>query len=337
MDRLPSSESKNPSRSKRNEEKDDILFTPDCIFCGKKGYIKVGKSAHRRSENTSYFERDGDVIVFKAAEAKKDEALLKRIRGKDLFAVEAKYHLSCKKRYIQGMYDSAKTTPEAVDRNKENIRVANEAYGAVVEHIEVNIIQRYRLVELAELNTIYMEKTINTEFHNPNHRSDDLLSRIKSDPYLCNKISYTLVEGRGPSFNLLFNKKITVGQAISKAYVLSQRDLLDKTAEYIRKEVKTAHANAEKLKWPPKAEDLLKETEVLPERLQRFLSILFTGRKNPHTEQSQRLIFSIEQDICRVVTNGEWLMAKHILLCVSFKHMFRSKQVKKPKIILAFF
>ena len=36
---------------------------------------------------------------------------------------------------------------------------------------------------------------------------------------------------------------------------------------------------------------------------------------------------SIAQDICRVVTDGEWKLPKHILLCTTIRHLYRSKQL----------
>ena len=38
------------------------------------------------------------------------------------------------------------------------------------------------------------------------------------------------------------------------------------------------------------------------------------------------LVFSIEQNLCRAVSEAEWKIPKHVLICVSVKHMFRSAQ-----------
>ena len=40
-----------------------------------------------------------------------------------------------------------------------------------------------------------------------------------------------------------------------------------------------------------------------------------------------RLIYSIGQDICRTVTNGEWKFPKHVLICFTIRHLYRSKQL----------
>ena len=45
------------------------------------------------------------------------------------------------------------------------------------------------------------------------------------------------------------------------------------------------------------------------------------------SEKTKRLVFSIGQDLCRVVSDGERKLPKHMLLCVTVRHLFRSKQL----------
>ncbi|CAJ1066364.1 hypothetical protein KUCAC02_020132%2C partial [Xyrichtys novacula] len=44
-------------------------------------------------------------------------------------------------------------------------------------------------------------------------------------------------------------------------------------------------------------------------------------------EKLKRLVFSIGQDLCRAVSEGKWKSPKHILLCETVRHLFRSKQL----------
>ncbi|KAF3859040.1 hypothetical protein F7725_021439, partial [Dissostichus mawsoni] len=44
-------------------------------------------------------------------------------------------------------------------------------------------------------------------------------------------------------------------------------------------------------------------------------------------EKMQRLVYSITQDVCRAATNSKWKLPKHILLCATLRHLYRSKQV----------
>ena len=36
------------------------------------------------------------------------------------------------------------------------------------------------------------------------------------------------------------------------------------------------------------------------------------------------LVFSIDQNLCRAVSEAEWKIPKHVLIRVSVKHLFRS-------------
>ena len=65
----------------------------------------------------------------------------------------------------------------------------------------------------------------------------------------------------------------------------------------------------------------------IPNELQKFLSVLLYGEAETDSVKSQRLLLSIGQDICREVTNGEWKFSKHILLCMTLRHLFRSKDL----------
>ena len=38
------------------------------------------------------------------------------------------------------------------------------------------------------------------------------------------------------------------------------------------------------------------------------------------------LVFSIEQNLCHAVSEAEWKIPKHVLICASVKHLFRSAQ-----------
>ena len=38
------------------------------------------------------------------------------------------------------------------------------------------------------------------------------------------------------------------------------------------------------------------------------------------------IVFSIEQNLCRAVSEAEWKLPKHVLLLMSVKHLFRSAE-----------
>ena len=78
--------------------------------------------------------------------------------------------------------------------------------------------------------------------------------------------------------------------------------------------------------WPPTADELSSlSSDILPVALIEFLTTLISGQKP--TESTNRLIFSIRQDIGRAVTNGEWKLPKHIFLTMTLRHLSRNKQL----------
>jgi len=82
------------SRRRDSATKDSIIFKGDCIFCNREGRKEVRKKSVVSSEGLSKFEMGGGVTILRVAEEKKDEKLLRRIRGLDFFACEAQFHSS---------------------------------------------------------------------------------------------------------------------------------------------------------------------------------------------------------------------------------------------------
>ena len=78
--------------------------------------------------------------------------------------------------------------------------------------------------------------------------------------------------------------------------------------------------------WPP-TDDFMLNQDILPKDLQKFLNFLVCETLRESFVKLQRLIASIGQDILRAVTGGEWKLPKHILFCMTLRHVFRSKQL----------
>ena len=75
-----------------------ILFEKDCIFCNKVGSIHVKVARSWVHQSTSLFDYGGGQTVIDIATSRKDECLITRIYGQDLFAREAHYHPICRRR-----------------------------------------------------------------------------------------------------------------------------------------------------------------------------------------------------------------------------------------------
>ena len=95
----------------------------------------------------------------------------------------------------------------------------------------------------------------------------------------------------------------------------------------LRKDIITAYNDSEPLSWPPDPNELDFSIESLPYQLKKFLCLLMYESEQPPSPRAKRLIKSIGQDLCRSVTNGAWKLPKHILLCVSLRHLFRNSNV----------
>ena len=75
----------------------------------------------------------------------------------------------------------------------------------------------------------------------------------------------------------------------------------------------------------------MKETasEPLSEELEHFLCPVFSVNEPDFVqdEKTKHFIYSIGQDICRAVSLGRWKLAKHILICTTIRHLYRSKHL----------
>ena len=44
-------------------------------------------------------------------------------------------------------------------------------------------------------------------------------------------------------------------------------------------------------------------------------------------DRTKRFIYSIGHDVCSAVSQGRWKLGKHILICITIRHLYRSKQL----------
>ena len=97
---------------------------------------------------------------------------------------------------------------------------------------------------------------------------------------------------------------------------------------FIREVVlKAVFKSSKEMPWPPTIEDIEKmSTEKFPEEVERFLNL----GNEPNTEKcerTKRFAYSISQDVCSTVYQEQAKLSKHILICVTVRHLNRSKQL----------
>ena len=124
-------------------------------------------------------------------------------------------------------------------------------------------------------------------------------------------------------------QKTTVSNALARAYTLGSADKYQDVALLLRHNILQAFNLSKGLPWPPTADDMeLSCEKLLPPDLVRFLSIVMVGKEDLEmSEKMKRLVFSIGQDLCCAVSEGKWKLPKHMLLCMTVRHLFRSKQL----------
>ena len=120
---------------------------------------------------------------------------------------------------------------------------------------------------------------------------------------------------------------MSVDEPVKESYLLASKDSIRDVALLLRGMIQKAFSESKELPWPPPASTLEVTDDVIPSPMKRFLSLVISGIPTVTSDRTERIIFSIGQDICRAVTNGEWKLPKHILLCMTLRHLYRSKQL----------
>lgn len=331
VDRLKCTESTELTESTRKVPRklsvDKIaLFAKDCIFCNKAGAITVRKAGTKTTEVPQKFASDGWKTIVQCAESKNDEKLLVRIRGYDLFASEAHFHAKCRRKYIQDPQYWRSQDTEAKLHQEEKEAVHAVAFTKVCEFVSKEVLNNQTVVKLTDLVQLYVNELDSSDFPNPNYRSEKLKDKLESK--YGKLIEFCKIESTGRYVSLLvYNAKMKVETAVMNAFQLGSRDLLKESAAFLRETIKSAFENSKDLSWPPLADQIDDSNDVIPSSLSYFLKYIFSGKVKDTSIQVNRLVSSIGQDICRVVTNGDWKLPKHILLGMTIRHLYRSKQL----------
>jgi hypothetical protein len=315
-------------RPKRQQVLKQIIFDPDCIFCNVAERIHVREGSSRTTQGTNNFERDGWQRVVDLAEQRQDEHLLLRIRGYDLFSCEAKYHPKCRKHYTMDPQYWRSRDAQNVATQSPLEAAHDMAFRHIAEYVDQTVVIGGKVEQLSSLRLMYIAKLDETQFANANYRADKLKNRMIKHPVLGPKLDFIKVKPENSTpFYLIFSVRISVGEAVAQAYQLASKDSIKDVALLLRGTILRAFEESNDLRWPPSTCDLEVKDGVIPPALYRFLSLVISGQPTTASDRAERLVFSIGQDMCRATTNGEWKLPKHILLCMTLRHLFRSKQL----------
>ena len=97
----------------------------------------------------------------------------------------------------------------------------------------------------------------------------------------------------------------------------------------LHKKILNVFKSSQPLPWPTRAHDLADPDDEIPSDVLQFVLNLICGDSGiaEPSAWEKCLATSISQDICRAVTSGQWKMKKHILLCMTLRHLFGSKNI----------
>ena len=311
------------------------LFPPECIFCDQIE-IKVKRKTVRPEFFSSFKNKEN---AWEHIELRAEKLGLTRlhrqVKNQDLFACGAKHHPSCLKTF-RTMFANHERRINRVEQQEstEHSNIASihkKAFTTVLEYIQENVVEDNAIVMLSTLRMIYVE-VLARNGHPQNYRSEKLLKHLESSAICAVHVQFIKVDSdksAAISFWIACSKTITLSRALGRAYHLGSADMLKNVAIFLRRDIQQAFKETNDMAWPPTANDLELTCEnILPADLIRLLGVLITGREDEEINgKNRRLIFSIGQDLCRAVSEGKWKLPKHILLCVTVRHLFRSKQL----------
>ena len=117
---------------------------------------------------------------------------------------------------------------------------------------------------------------------------------------------------------LVYRGDMSTSGAINRVYQLAREDYLRDAGLELRRIIQQAFKDSTVHDIPD---------PWLPDELHTFLNYIFDGQNNNKNMKTYHLILSIGQDICRAVTSGQCRLPKHILLCTTIRHLYRSRQL----------
>ena len=310
-------------RMGRTSSGDKIIFQPDCIFCSSESRKKVKVHGSWTTQGMSQFEYDGWKAVLEMAEMKQDEQLLVRIRGHDLFASEAKFHKTCRMKYMQKPEKWRSIDEEAQHHQGELEEAHRQAFDVVCDAIERDVLMAKKIMKLSDLRQMYVTSLQTSKYANPDYRGSKLKLKLEKHEPFRERLSFC---DMGKSY-IIFSTAIDVQTAVKEAFQLGSRDMIESAGSHLRLSILDDFSNAPELKWPPGPSDLTQMDDVVPDALRKLLCCIITGTTSSMSPRRQRLVQSIGQDICRAATNGSWKLPKHIIMCMSLRHQYRSEKL----------
>ena len=183
-------------------------------------------------------------------------------------------------------------------------------------------------MQLSSLRLIYIDKLEEHGYPNDQYRSVNLMNRLQSHPDISPQIVFCKVYSGDKgclSFYLFYSSNITVAKVIACAYKLASVDKISDIALMLRSAIQKGFQGSKASPWPPAFDNIA--TVDIPQELITFLNIVIARKPNVLSDKVHRLVLSIGQDLYRCITGGDWKLPKHVFLCMTVRHLYRSKHL----------
>ena len=282
------------------------------MFCEKKDKYK--KSSKNRENLTQARQLRTDITVRNSAELKMDSHVL-ALLSRELTAAEAHYHCSCYRQYT-------KVTSTSAEVSKQNENTIDEPYinadaAALVKlfnYIRNDIFVNKSIRELSKLNerlkafmldsgieelkpstSKHLRRTLENEFKDTLHMIQTESSKVVVYPDNLTRDELALI---------CFNLERHCPREVSVIEVA-------RMATKVHQSVKDHFSDQQE--WPPNVSSLLAGSTEVPEIIDTFLHLLFSGTDSPLTVRMTWLKRSVAQHLVFAITRCRFKAVKSLL------------------------
>lgn len=338
------------------------MLPPVCIICRGKKYVSNKFKGTRVIEPLRTCELINGGLLAVQARAQNDEAILKHIEGKDCVAIEVRYHLSCYREYTRPL--SRKIQPDDdCSVEKWFMKSFDKLCKEVIEPKIIRDKAVYRLTKLRKLFVKIIRNTqnVNAEPYKTHNLKQRLLMRYPQLKFLRpkkrNQSEMVYVDELSTEFMLNDercgsiepsddsagttdsedNEGVSVGMENLGEVQSSIRETLAELyncALDLRDDINGVPAQT--MPWPHTSSDLTLDmaAKLVPARLFNFIAWMCELSSDPEdktfvqvSDDEQRKILSISQDIIYLASKGRKAMPKHSSLSMAVRHLTGSAQL----------
>ena len=302
-----------------------------CILCQTNKYSKRFKD---NEPLTNLETIQASETLVEAARKRNDERILLAVEGRDLVAMEVKYHRTCYKGY----------THKRDTQDKET--TFEEVFKDFTTNVQRDIVEGQKVCFMTELLEEFRELAEQHCIAAESYTSQKLKSKLQK--HFDENLQFWHPVNRSQS-EIVFSNNVLKGQLVesqisdqkevvfntSKQRADSLNDNIDMnlchSSSYIHKLLKSAKVN---LQWPPVSQDLSEESVTISPEIFNFLAAVMYGseivcyqKKVILSEKNARIVMSIAQDMIYASSNGRTKPPKHLSLSMAVKNISGSKQV----------